>query len=137
MGSLTENEKLLIARRAAGEYACGPQLRKISLSSKSPDDGPFLDFLREALKKSPKGDVYERLQRAVLRIIPEPFGPQRSAEQEPEPVIRRVYTCKICGQSGHNARGCPEKPDAPTVVCSDGLTRLTPGFDPSQKDRAK
>jgi hypothetical protein len=74
---LTDRERNIIAQRAAGSYAIVPQLQKIIIDhrkSKSIKDMPFLEFGRLVMKKSWDRDEYERLQRAVLNIIPHPFG---------------------------------------------------------------
>jgi len=137
---LTDREQLIIAMRAHGSYGVIPAMQKIVTihrKNRNLDDAVFLDFAKLTLKKH-EWDDYERLGRAVLAIIPEPFGaPYRAptaeevVEEDLAPKIksRRTVTCSICSKSGHNAKTCPDKPNTPTVQCADGLTRLTPGFN--------
>lgn len=136
MVSLTERDKELIARRAAGEYACAPQLRKISLKSRDPDDAVYLDFLRLVLQRSFNIEDYERLQLKVLEQHPHPFGlppKKKTTKSVSKQSTKRVYKCRVCDGPGHNARGCPNKPEGPTTTDTDGFTRLSPGFDPSRQ----
>ena len=145
--NLTARERLLIARRAGGEYGVIPQIRKIAALQKKGEredtDAIFFDFARLVLQKSWSMDEYLRLQKAVLTEIPEPRGepfwkkPQPAPEVEPAGTValpkkkKRVITCGICEGVGHNARTCPAKPNTPTVTHTDGAERLTPGFDPN------
>jgi len=143
---LTDQEKTLIAKRAHGSYAIIPNMRRIvdaHRKNKNPEDAPFLAFARLALKKSYAWDDYERLARAVLAIIPEPYGtpfwklpPKEDPEDAPLPVpkAKPKRKCGICSERGHNARTCPNKPDTPTVKHTDGIERLSPGFDPNPPD---
>lgn len=135
MTSLTEQDRMLIARRAAGEYACMPQLRRISLKSRDPADAVYIDFLRLVLKRGFKIEDYERLQLRVLALHPHPFGlpPKKKSSKRTAAPKQRVYKCRICDKPGHNARGCPNKPEGPTTTDTDGFTRLSPGFDPSRQ----
>lgn len=142
---LTEAERLLIARRAHGEYAIIPNVRKIveaHRKNRRPEDAVFLDFARLVMRKSWDWDDYERLARAVLEVIPEPYGTPwwKKPRTEPKPAgatpapkkkKKRVIRCGICSGSGHNSRTCPNKPDTPTVTHTDGIERLSPGFDPN------
>jgi hypothetical protein len=134
---LTEREKTLIARRAAGEYAIIPAVERIVRDHKknrNPDDQVFLDYARWALTAKWNAKDYERLATAVLAIIPEPFGPPwwKRIDETPAPTLtKRKRKCGLCGQPGHNARTCPDKTSGPTMTYSDGNERLTPGFDPN------
>ena len=137
--ALTQRERLLIARRAAGEYGSISQVEKIVRDHKrnrEPADAMFLEFAILVTKKSWPWDDYERLQKLVLTEIPEPWGPKRQVlipedQEQPHQSKRRVVTCGICGGTGHNARTCPSRPDTPTVQHTDGIERLSPGFDPN------
>jgi len=145
---LTDRERLLIARRAAGEYSINFEIRQIvsgHQKNKNATDTPFLEFARLTQKSSWDDDDYERLGKVVLQEIPYPHGipwwerpghPAGTRETTKVPARerkRRAITCRICSKTGHNARTCPDKPkgDSPTVDCADGLTRLAPGFDPN------
>ncbi len=88
---LTHDEKLTIAQRAAGSYATISKLRRIVEDHKrnrDPDDAPYLEFGRLVLKQTWTWPDYERLQRGVLNLWPEPFGPQyvggSPVEQKPK-----------------------------------------------------
>ena len=135
--------------RAGGAYGIIPEIRKIvakHAENTNPDDAVFLEFSRLVVKKSIKLGEYERLQLAVLEIVPRPFGmvwsksappdplPGPYPESEPKkkrPKKRCIVSCGICGEPGHNARGCANKPDTSVVKHTDGVERLTPGFDPN------
>lgn len=135
---LTEQERIYIARRAAGEYAIIPAVRRIvneHRKNRDLDDQVFLEFASLTLQKSYKWEDYERLAKRVLAIIPHPNGKQvyhtDAAPPQPAGKKRRTVTCGICSGKGHNARSCPAKPDAPTMTSDDGIERLTPGYDPN------
>jgi hypothetical protein len=141
---LTKGERVLIARRAAGEYAIIPSVERIVREHRKNrilDDQVFLEFARLATKKSYSQDEYDEKARAVLSIIPQPWGPgpkemdQYPAETTPasskKTRKKRIIKCGICAGEGHNARTCPNKPDTPTVKHTDGIERLSPGFDPN------
>jgi len=143
---LTDEERVFIARRAAGEYGIVPAVERIlraNRKNRNPDDRVFLDFARLILQKRLPPAEYERLGKAILAIIPEPFGTPWW-KKKPEPPkwskpSKRQITCRICSQPGHNARTCPDKPKdgSSTVDCADGLTRLAPGFDPNPPERVE
>jgi hypothetical protein len=137
---LTECERILIARRAAGEYGVVSAVRRIvdaHKKNRNPDDAIFLEFSRLIFQKSWRNEDYERLQRSVLAVIPEPWGPPFwKREPKPEPAgttrkKRRIVKCGLCSGEGHNARTCPSKPSTPTATYTDGIERLAPGFDPN------
>jgi len=149
---LTDHERLLIAQRAQGSYAIIPQVRRIVSAhqkNRNPEDAPFLEFARLTLRKSHAWDDYERLGRAVLAIIPEPHGTPFWKLPKPDPVEpagedkvrapkqKRSRKCGICSERGHNARTCPNKPDTPTVTHTDGIERLSPGFDPNPPSKVE
>lgn len=132
---------MLIARRAAGEYAIIPNVRKIAeehRKNRNPEDRVFLEFARLVLQKSYGWDDYERLAKQVLKIIPHPFGPPverktplASAPEQPAKRKKGQRKCGVCSGVGHNSRTCPNKPNTPTMTFDDGIERLTPGYDPN------
>ena len=150
---LTDREKEFIARYAGGAHVLTPTLRQIIEDYEGDggaDDQVFLDFGRLALQPAFKYSDYEVLQLAVLKRVPKPFGPpwdkQPPERQIPRPPQsggpvdsvdttkerkRRAVTCSICGETGHNARGCSNKPSTSTIKHMDGIERLAPGFDPN------
>ena len=113
--------------------------------NRCPEDDVFLSFARLVMQTSWGWDEYECRARAVLKIIPHPHGipwhlkktePAGTDESLEKPVQRtdrkkRIIRCGICSASGHNARTCPNRPDTPTVTHTDGIERLSPGFDPN------
>lgn len=127
----------MIAMHAGG--AVIPKVERIVKAhrkNRNPDDKVFLDYANWALTQKWTKEKYIRLATAVLDIIPEPYGTpwqKRPPKEEPLPkrTKTRTITCGICSFKGHNARGCPNKPDTPTVAHTDGIERLTPGFDPN------
>jgi len=145
--NLTDQEKNYIARRAAGSFAIIPAVQRIVEAHKknrNPDDAVFLEFARLVLRKSFTWDEYERQSQLVAAIIPHPFGIPWHLKEKLEPAdapevaptkkkkkARRVVKCGICAGEGHNARTCPSKPDTSTVTHTDGIERLSPGFDPN------
>ena len=142
MSALSEEERRIIAQRAAGSYAILPRLRRLMQDHKknrSPEDAVFLEFGALVLKKSWDWAEYERLQRLVLTEVPEPWGPQvrrkerpaGDVDEVPKPKKKRTVTCGICGGQGHNARSCSDKPDTPTITHTDGFERVKPGYDPN------
>lgn len=134
---------MLIARRAFGEYSIIPQVRTIvsqHRKNRNPDDQVLLEFARLVQQKSWDWKEFERLQKAVMEIIPEPYGTPwwKKPRSESKPAgtttpkrKKRVIKCGICSGEGHNARTCPSKPNTPTVTHTDGIERLSPGFDPN------
>lgn len=134
--SLSEQERSIIASRAGGSYADNAALRQIvseHKKNKSADDAVFLAFARLVCQKSFTSVQYETLQKQVLALVPYPFGvlPLPKAIEEEPPKQPRRRRCGLCGTLGHNARGCPSKPDTPTMTHNDGIERLPPGFDPN------
>jgi len=145
--SLTEGERNLIAQRAGGSYAIIPNIRQIvqeQVKNRNPDDAVFLEFARLVIRKSFEWDEYEVQAKSILAIIPFPFGRPKPLIEKIEPAddleiaptkkkekARRAVTCGICGGEGHNARTCPNKTDTATVTHTDGIERLSPGFDPN------
>jgi len=108
--------------------------------NRDPDDLVFLEFGRLVLKNSWDWSDYDRMAQEILTLEPEPWGPgiyREPAVIAPPPVRKksgkkkRTVRCGICSGEGHNARGCPNKPDTPTVKHTDGFERLSPGFDPN------
>ena len=72
---LTERERDLIVRRAAGEYACIPLLKIIKRpKNPTPEDKLYYEFLRVVTTKSLDVKRYERLQQEILERHPHPFG---------------------------------------------------------------
>ena len=104
-----------------------------------------MEFCRLVTKQTIPWDEYMRQAKIVLDLFPEPFGPPwdkkgldgpippptRESKAPKKKRKKRTVTCGICGEQGHNARGCSNKPDAPTVKHTDGIERLAPGFDPN------
>jgi len=142
--SLSEHERRLIARRASGEYAIVSRVEKIVREHKKnrdPADANLLEFARLVTKKTWSWDEYSRLQKIVLEEAPEPWGPRlrpKQPKQSKQPKrSKRVVRCGICGGEGHNARTCAERPDTPTVQYTDGIERLSPGFDPNPPERVE
>jgi len=84
--TLTDDEKVLIARRAGGEYAAIPQIRKLVANhhkNRNPDDEVYLSFARLSVRKSWDWDDYEEKAQAVLAFIPHPWSPD-AAPKEPK-----------------------------------------------------
>jgi len=129
---LTSHEKCLIARRAAGEYACMPKLRLLATrhrTNDSSEDIVYLEFLRLVTRRNYANDEYEILQQRVLAEIPFPFGQPTAPQVEQisstitareatmsnvttatkTETTKRKYKCGVCRQLGHNARRCPQK----------------------------
>jgi hypothetical protein len=74
---LTNEEKVFIARRAAGEYAIIPAVTRIvnkNKKNRNPDDQVFLKYARWALTGRWNEADHLRLAGAVLELIPEPHG---------------------------------------------------------------
>lgn len=145
---LTVEERTTIAQRAAGSYVVNAQVARISRDhkkNKEPGDQIFLEFARLVQGASFSIKEYERLQRAILSEIPHPHGtpwietePAGSRKPPTQATVVKASRktkgqrkCGICGLMGHNARTCSSKPDTPTVKHTDGIERLTPGFDPN------
>lgn len=77
-GSLTDEEKILIARRAGGEYAVIDRIRKLVSShrkNRNPEDEVYLSFARLSVRQSFSWDDYEEKAKAVLELIPRPWSP--------------------------------------------------------------
>lgn len=91
--TLSNLERNTIARRAAGEYGAVPAVRRIVEAhrrNQTPEDQVFLDFARLIIKQTWDWGEYQRLQKAVLTLIPNPFGP---------PVVHRKAPGRKSGES--------------------------------------
>ena len=74
---LSDEEKKIIAQRAAGSYAILARLGEIIRAhrkNRNPEDLPYLEFGRLVVKRSWDQDAYEEKQRVVIDLFPAPFG---------------------------------------------------------------
>ena len=132
--SLSDDEKLVIAKRAAGSYAILPRLQSILFEqrkNKDPNDSVYLDFAKLASKgpvSTKNLEEYRRLQKEILQLHPDPYGAGLGLDRPKKSKNRRK--CSICKKTDHTARKCPDK-SKKAIVSDDGLPRLTPGWDPS------
>jgi hypothetical protein len=125
---LTDKEKTTIACRAAGSYAVIPSIRRIvrdQAKNRTPEDQVFLDFARLILKKSFRWEDYEPKARAVLAIIPEPFGPCWSSKiSNLEPPVEEKPKKRRNPPRKNNNRNKPPKGEPPRAGGIDDLFRL-------------
>ena len=126
---LTDHEKNLIARRAAGEYATIPQLRRLVTEHRKNrilEDQVFLEFARLALKSSWSRDDYREKSQAVLDIIPEPWGtPWTKLEGiEVVPAKRRRQSSKSEKGAKKKARKRTEKAKKQVIKRQSGAAGL-------------
>lgn len=87
---MTEDEKRLVARRSAGEYAVLDSCRRIWNAYRRKERSVYTAFLQVIFSKGDgrvslaNWDDYEAAARAVLALHPE-FGERPEPEPEPEP----------------------------------------------------
>jgi hypothetical protein len=139
---LTDDEKILIARRAGGEYAVNVPVtaiwRKHNRKNRSPDDKIYLDFMRVIHKKSHTWEEYEKVVRPVIEAHPDPLGMdayrrarEAKAAKQDQPRRRKRQAKKKKKES--TPEPPPPKPDPETgfVVDSEGFTWLPADWDPT------
>jgi hypothetical protein len=103
---LTDKEKTTIACRAAGSYAVIPSIRRI-------------------VRDQARWEDYEPKARAVLAIIPEPFGPCWSSKiSNLEPPVEEKPKKRRNPPRKNNNRNKPPKGEPPRAGGIDDLFRL-------------
>ena len=122
---LTDREKLLIARRAAGEYAVHDvcvQIHKEKMRS-APPDCPYMDFLHLICARAEP--AYEKLEAAAKPLLklhpPDKFFPK--IEKTPSARKRRSVT--ITAATGDDHEPSSEEPEKEDRV-RDALHREWP-----------
>jgi len=123
---LTDAEKKTIACRAGGSYAVIPSIRRIlqkQSKDHTPEDQVFLDFARLILEQSFVWDEYEAKARAVLELVPEPFGPCWTYKASDPPVEKEPEKRRDPPRK-QNSGEKPPKGKPPRAAGIDDLFRL-------------
>jgi hypothetical protein len=86
---LTEWERKLVARRAYGEYGVNESIDRIwrehRKKNRTPEDAPYLEFMRVVYKKTFDWDDYVEAALPLHALHPYPWGPVGEPEVHPNP----------------------------------------------------